>query len=39
MKKAQYSITFLLLLAVVAFAQGPPKETGAFRETELRELV
>lgn len=27
------------MVAVVAFAQGPPKEAGNFREPELRELV
>lgn len=39
MNKTKYAITLLLLLAVVAFAQGPPKEAGPFREPELRELV
>ena len=39
MNKAKYIITLLLLVAVVAFAQGPPKEAGTFREPELRELV
>jgi zinc D-Ala-D-Ala dipeptidase len=39
MNKAKYTIALLLLVAVVAFAQGPPKEAGTFREPELRELV
>lgn len=39
MIRTKYAITLLLLLAVVAFAQGPPKEAGPFREPELRELV
>jgi zinc D-Ala-D-Ala dipeptidase len=39
MNKTRHAITLLLLLAVVVFAQGPPKETGTFREPELRELV
>ena len=39
MIRTKYAITLLLLLGVVAFAQGPPKEAGPFREPELRELV
>jgi len=39
MNKAKYTIAFLFLVAVVAFAQGPPKEAGNVREPELRELV
>jgi D-alanyl-D-alanine dipeptidase len=40
MNKPKHAVILLLLLAVVAFAaQGPPKETGPFREPELRELV
>lgn len=39
MNKAKYAIALLLLLSLVAFAQGPPKETGPFREPELREIV
>jgi D-alanyl-D-alanine dipeptidase len=39
MKKPKLALILLLLVAVVAFAQGPPKEAGTFREPELRELV
>jgi zinc D-Ala-D-Ala dipeptidase len=39
MKKTKSALILLLLIAVVAFAQGPPKEAGTFREPELRELV
>ena len=39
MTKAKYTTALLLLFAVVAFAQQPPKEAGPFREPELRELV
>ena len=39
MTRTKYAITLLLFLAVVVFAQGPPKEAGTFREPELRELV
>ncbi len=39
MNKTKSALILLLLIAVVAFAQGPPKETGSFREPELRELV
>ena len=39
MKKTKQAVILLLLLSLVAFAQGPPKEAGPFREPELRELV
>jgi D-alanyl-D-alanine dipeptidase len=39
MKKTKQAAILLLLLSIVAFAQGPPKEAGPFREPELRELV
>jgi D-alanyl-D-alanine dipeptidase len=39
MNKTKSALIVLLLLAVVAFGQGPPKEAGTFREPELRELV
>src|SRR5688500_13297595 len=39
MSKPKQVVLFLLAFAVVAFAQGPPKEAGPFREPELRELV
>lgn len=39
MNKAKYAITLLLLLAIAAFAQGPPQEAGPFREPELSEIV
>ena len=39
MNKVKYAIALLLLLALVAFAQGPPQEAGPFREPELREIV
>jgi D-alanyl-D-alanine dipeptidase len=39
MNRAKHTIALILLLALVAFAQGPPKEAGTFREPELRELV
>ena len=39
MTKTKYTFALLLLAAVVAFAQQPPKEAGNFREPELRELV
>jgi len=39
MNKTKHTIALILLLAIVAFAQGPPKEAGTFREPELRELV
>ena len=39
MNKTKYAITLLLVFAVIAFAQGPPKEAGPFRKPELRELV
>jgi zinc D-Ala-D-Ala dipeptidase len=39
MNKTKNAIALLLLLAFVAFAQGPPKEAGTFREPELREIV
>jgi D-alanyl-D-alanine dipeptidase len=39
MTKTKHAILITLLLALVAFAQGPPKEVGSFREPELRELV
>ena len=38
-KRAQAVALLSLLFVVVAFAQGPPKETGPFREPELREIV
>lgn len=39
MNKTKHAIALLLLFAFVAFAQGPPKEAGTFREPELREIV
>ena len=39
MNKPKHAVILLLLLAVVVFAQGPPREAGPFREPELRELV
>lgn len=39
MKKTKQAVILLLLLSLVTFAQGPPKEAGPFREPELRELV
>ena len=39
LKPARPVVLFLLAFAIVAFAQGPPKEAGQFREPELRELV
>lgn len=39
MNKTKHAIALVLLLSFVAFAQGPPKEAGPFRQTELRELV
>jgi zinc D-Ala-D-Ala dipeptidase len=39
MNKPKHAAILLLLLAVVVFGQGPPKEAGPFRKPELRELV
>lgn len=39
MNKTKYALPLLLLIALVAFAQGPPQEAGTFRQPELRELV
>lgn len=39
LRPARALALLLLLVAVVAFAQQPPKEAGPFREPELRELV
>ena len=39
MRKTKYAILVVFVFGLVAFAQGPPKETGPFREPELREIV
>jgi D-alanyl-D-alanine dipeptidase len=39
LRPARALALLLLFVAVVAFAQQPPKEAGPFREPELRELV
>jgi D-alanyl-D-alanine dipeptidase len=39
LKPARPAALLLLAFALVAFAQGPPKEAGTFREPELRELI
>lgn len=39
MNKTKYALPLILLLVIAVFAQGPPKETGPFREPELREIV
>lgn len=39
MRKTKSAIPVVFLFVLVAFAQGPPKETGPFRQPELREIV